>query len=159
MDLVDEQHIARLQVGQDGGEVAGALDHRAGGGAEADPELARDDLCQGGLAEARRAMQQHMVERFAPAARRLDEHREVLPACPLADELAQGLRPQARLGGVFPGAGRRDRAPPFTVGVPAHRAPLCASSRRLSRITASTPAPSPSRSAIRVTTGCASCLR
>ena len=29
VDLVDEQHVARLQVGQQRGEVAGALDHRA----------------------------------------------------------------------------------------------------------------------------------
>ena len=35
VDFVDEQHVARLQVGQDRGEVAGALDHRPGGGAEA----------------------------------------------------------------------------------------------------------------------------
>ncbi len=53
VDLVDEQHVARLQVGEDRGEVAGALDHRPGGGAEADAEFARDDLRQRGLAEAR----------------------------------------------------------------------------------------------------------
>jgi hypothetical protein len=28
MDLIDEQHIARLQVGQERGQVAGALEHR-----------------------------------------------------------------------------------------------------------------------------------
>ena len=28
VDLVDEQHVARLQVGEQGGEVAGAHDHR-----------------------------------------------------------------------------------------------------------------------------------
>ena len=68
VDLVDEQHVARLQVGQDGGEVAGALDHRAGGGAEADAQLAGDDLGERGLAEAGRAVQQHVVQRLAPAA-------------------------------------------------------------------------------------------
>ena len=55
VDLVDEQDVPRLQVGQNGGEVAGALDHRAGGGAEADAQLAGDDLGQRGLAEAGRA--------------------------------------------------------------------------------------------------------
>ena len=31
VDLVDEQHVVRFEVGQDGGQVAGALEHRAGG--------------------------------------------------------------------------------------------------------------------------------
>ena len=37
-------------------------------------ELARDDLRQRGLAEARRADEQHVVERFFPGAGGLDEH-------------------------------------------------------------------------------------
>ena len=65
MDLVDEQHVARLQIGQQRGEIAGALDHRARGGAEADPQLARDDLRQRRLAEAGRPEEQHVVERLA----------------------------------------------------------------------------------------------
>ena len=36
VNLVDEQYVARLQVGQQGGQVAGALDHRAGRRAQAD---------------------------------------------------------------------------------------------------------------------------
>ena len=55
----------RLEVGEDGGEVAGLGQHRAGGGAEVHPQLAGDDLGQRGLAEARRAEQQHVVERLA----------------------------------------------------------------------------------------------
>ena len=98
VDLVDEQHVARLQIGQDRGEVAGALDHRAGGGAEADAEFARHDLRQRGLAEAGRPVQQHMVQRLAAPAGGLDEDGEVLAAGLLADELGQRLRPQAGLG-------------------------------------------------------------
>ncbi len=29
VDLIDEEHIARLQVGEDRGEIAGTLEHRA----------------------------------------------------------------------------------------------------------------------------------
>jgi hypothetical protein len=29
VDLVDEQHVARFEIGQDGGQVAGAFEHRA----------------------------------------------------------------------------------------------------------------------------------
>ena len=65
VDLVDEQHVGVLEVGQQRGEVAGLGDHRAGGGAEADPHLARDDLRQRRLAEPGRAEEQHMVDRLA----------------------------------------------------------------------------------------------
>ena len=50
VDLVDEQHIALFQVGQQGRKVAGLGDHRPGGGAEIHAQLTRHDLCQGGLA-------------------------------------------------------------------------------------------------------------
>ena len=42
MDLVDEQHIAGCEVGEQCGKIAGRLNDRPRGGAEADPELARD---------------------------------------------------------------------------------------------------------------------
>ena len=65
VDLVDEEHVALFEVGEQRGEVAGLGDHRAGGGAEIDAELAGDDLGQRRLAEAGRADEQHMVERLA----------------------------------------------------------------------------------------------
>ena len=77
MDLVDEQHVARLEVGEQRREVAGALEHRARRLAQVDAELVRDDVRQRRLAEARRAEQQHVVERFAALPRRLDEDREL----------------------------------------------------------------------------------
>ena len=44
VDLVDEQHVVRLQVGQQRGQVAGLLDHRAGGLAQVDAQLVGDDV-------------------------------------------------------------------------------------------------------------------
>ena len=58
MDLVDEQHIARLQIGEDRREIAGPLEHRARGLAQVDAELGGDDVRQRRLAEARRAEDQ-----------------------------------------------------------------------------------------------------
>ena len=81
-------------------------DHRTGGGAEADAELARDDLRQRGLAEAGRAVEQHVVQRLAAAARRLDEDGEVFAQRLLADELGERQRTQG-LDGVLLGANRR----------------------------------------------------
>ena len=77
MDLVDEQDVALLEIGEQRGEIARLGDHRAGGGAEADAELAGDDLRQRGLAEPGRAEEQHMVERLA-ALGGLDEDLQVL---------------------------------------------------------------------------------
>ncbi len=65
MDLVDEQDVARLEIGELRGEIAGLGDHRAGGRAEIDAELARHDLGERRLAEAGRPDEQHVVERLA----------------------------------------------------------------------------------------------
>src|SRR5262249_34190606 len=45
MELVDKEHIARLEIGQERGKIAAALDDRARGGAEAHTHLARDMKC------------------------------------------------------------------------------------------------------------------
>ena len=74
MDLVDEQHVARFEIGEQRGEIAGFGDHRAGGGAEIDAQFARHDLRQRGFAETGRADEQHVVERFFARGRRLDEY-------------------------------------------------------------------------------------
>jgi hypothetical protein len=55
VDLVDKQDVARLQIGQHRGEVAGPLNDRAGGGAKADRQFTGDDLRQGCLAEPGRS--------------------------------------------------------------------------------------------------------
>ncbi len=106
MDFVDEQHVARLQIGQQRGQIAGLGDHRAGGGAEIDAQFARDDLRQSRLAQSRRTDEQHVIERFFTPARRLDEHPHIGARLFLADEFVEPLRPQrgidvvvARLGG------------------------------------------------------------
>ena len=97
MDLVDEQDVARLEVGQLGGEVAGLGDDRPGGRAEIDAELARDDLGERRLAEAWRADEQHVIERFASRLRRFDEDLQVLARRFLAGEIGQHLRAQGRV--------------------------------------------------------------
>ena len=93
VDLVDEEHVAILEIGEERGEVAGLGDHRAGGRAEIDAELARHDLRERGLAQPGRPGEQHMVERLAPRARRLDEHLEISADLGLTDELGERLRP------------------------------------------------------------------
>ncbi len=92
MDLIDEQHVARLKIGQQSGEIAGLGNHGAGGGAEVHAQLARDDLRQRRFAKSRRPDEQHVVERLFPRACGLDEHREIGARLFLADEFGQPLR-------------------------------------------------------------------
>ena len=103
MDLVDKEDIAFVEVGQEGGEVAGLFDGGAGGGADLDVHLGGDDAGQSGFPEAGRAVEQDMVERFAAAAGGLDEDREVILDFFLADVVVHGTGAQRAF--VFIGAG------------------------------------------------------
>ncbi len=94
MDLVDEQHLAGLEVGHDRGQIAGAFDRGARRGAERRAHLARDHVCERGLAEAGRAVEQDVIERLVAIARRLDEHAQVVEYAILADELLERARAQ-----------------------------------------------------------------
>ena len=67
VDLVHEEHGARLERREEGGDVALALERRARRLHERHVELVRDDLRERGLAEPGRAGEQHVVERLAPA--------------------------------------------------------------------------------------------
>ena len=108
VDLVDEQHVARFEIGEQGRKVAGLGDDGAGGGAEADAHLAAEDLRQRGLAEAGRAGEQDVVERIAAIAGGGDEDFQVGLGRLLAGEIVERRRPQRavdRLAGLALGVG------------------------------------------------------
>ena len=83
-----------LERGELGREIPRLGDHRTRGRAEVDPELAGDDLGEGGLAQAGRPDEQHVVERLALALGGFDEHLEVLAQRRLAGEVGEHLRTQ-----------------------------------------------------------------
>ena len=70
VDLVDEQHLALGEAGEQRGQVAGALDRRAAGHPDRRAELGRDDHREAGLAQPGRPGQQHVVRRPARGAAR-----------------------------------------------------------------------------------------
>ena len=79
VDLVDEEHVARLDRGEDRGDVL-LLERGAGDRAEADAELLAHDLRQRRLPEAGRAREQDVVERLAAPLGRVERD---LPSCSL----------------------------------------------------------------------------
>jgi hypothetical protein len=117
VDFIDEQHIARLEIGEDRCEIAGPGQHGARGRTEIDAQLAGHNLRQRRLAEARWSREQHMVERFGAGPRRLDEYREIFPRLLLAHELGQPLGPHTRLERILLRARRCDEAVDFGLGL------------------------------------------
>ena len=97
MDLVDEQHIIGFQIGQQRGQIAGALQHGARCLSQIDAHLKRDDMSQRGLAQTGRAEQERVIERFAALAGRSDENFQLITGFLLTDIFIQLLRPQCAL--------------------------------------------------------------
>ena len=91
MDLIEEENLARFERSENGGEVALALEERAGTGLDGDAELVGDDLRERGFAQAGRAVEQDVIERIAAAARGLDGDGDVFLHARLADEVGHGL--------------------------------------------------------------------
>src|SRR6266849_942073 len=91
MDLIEEKDLAGLERGKDGGQIALALEQRAGAGLDGYTQFVREDLRERRLAQARWPVEQDVVERLAAAARRLDGNRDVLLHPRLPDEIGQAL--------------------------------------------------------------------
>ena len=95
MNLIEKENFACFERREDGRQVALALEQRAGTGLDVDAQLVGDDLRQRSLAQSRRAVEQHVIERFAAAARGLDGDLDVFFHALLADEIGHALRAHA----------------------------------------------------------------
>ncbi len=94
MDLIDKQHVALIEVGQQRRKVALFFNGRAAGDAQIDVHFVGDDAREGGFAQTRRAVKQHMVKAFAAAQRRLNIDLKVFLDLILADIFAHHARTQ-----------------------------------------------------------------
>jgi len=99
MDLVDEENVAVGKGGQLGGEVAGPFQHRSGGAPDPGSHLARDDLGERRLPEARWAGEEDVVERLAAFFCGGDGDGKSLLDLRLAHELVEARRPDRRVVG------------------------------------------------------------
>ena len=153
VDLVDEEHVAVVEVGEDRREVAGALERRTARDPQVRVHLGGDDARERRLAGPRRAREQQMVDGLAALLRREQEDLEMLGQARLADELVEVARPQRRLLGRLHRIGARAAAALPSRVTLAHA--FTARRRRASRRRSST-APSAGRSARTARTSSAS---
>src|ERR1019366_4832978 len=72
VNFIEKKYFLLLERRQDRGQVALALQQRAGAGFDHDAQLAGNDLRERRLAESWRTIQQHVVQSFAAAESRLD---------------------------------------------------------------------------------------
>ncbi len=109
VDLVHEEHVAVLEVGQQRRQVAGARQHRTGRDAKTGPHLGRDDAGERGLAQSRRSGEQEVVGGLVARPGRAEHDLEVSHQLALPDELGQGARSERDLGAAVLFVGdRRD---------------------------------------------------
>jgi hypothetical protein len=97
VDLVEEEHLALVERGQHGREVAGVLDGRAAGHPDRLLDLGGDDHGERGLPQPGRPGEQHVVGGAPPPLRRLEHQAELVAHPGLPGELAEPARAQGRL--------------------------------------------------------------
>jgi len=111
MDFIDEQHVAWFKIGQQRGQIAGPLQHRARGLAQVDLHFVGEDVGQRGFTQTRRAEDQHVVQRFGAFARGADENFHLLAHHRLTDVVRQMARTDLSVERDFFGAlAGRDQA-------------------------------------------------
>src|SRR3954447_14645992 len=149
VDLVEEEHLALTEGGEQGGEVAGPFDRRPGGDPQRCPDLGGKDHRQRRLAEPGRTRQQDVVRRPAALLCRCQDEPELLTHPLLTHELRESLRSQRRLDHRVVAFGIRGHE--LCLARLRHDFSVVAHARlslwRLARSSAATPGASPTASA------------
>src|SRR5690606_9691793 len=92
VDPVDAEDVALLELGEDRGEVAGALQSRTRGDVQPDAHLRGHDAGQGRLPQTWWTGEEQVVGRLPAAAGRLEHDAEVVLQLRLTHELREGAR-------------------------------------------------------------------
>ena len=97
MNLVNKEHIPLLQVGKQCRQIALLLNGRTAGDTNVYTHLIGNNARQRGLAQSGRTVQQHMIQRLATGACRLNVNGQVLFHFILPNIVLQGLGTQGIL--------------------------------------------------------------
>ena len=97
MDFVDKEDVLRLEGGEDGGHIPGPLNGRAGSNLDVHSHFLGNDVGQGGFAQARRPVEDDMIQRLPPQLGRLDANGQIILDLGLAHELRQLAGAQGKI--------------------------------------------------------------
>src|SRR5581483_10326783 len=103
VNLVDEEDVAVVEVGEQRGQIAGELEGGPRRDPEADLHLVGDDAGQRGLPEPRRAREKRVVDGLPPFASSAQKDLEAFAYLGLAVELLQPVGSEAHLLWLFRG--------------------------------------------------------
>ena len=95
VNFVEKKKIARIERREHRGEVALFLEQRPGADFDGRAHFVRQNLRERGLAQARRPVEQHVIERLAARARRLHGDLQIFLHAILADVIAEARRADA----------------------------------------------------------------
>ena len=96
VNFIEKKEIALVERSEHGGQVAFFLEQRTRAYFDRHAHLVCENLRQRGLAEARRTVKQHVIERFFAGAGGLDRDRQIFFHARLADVIVEALRAHAR---------------------------------------------------------------
>lgn len=97
MDLIDEQHVAVFQFGQDRRQIAGSLESWAGSDLKVAAHLRRNDVRKRRLPEAWRTGEKQVVSRLSTASGGTEHDTEVALEFLLSDKLRERAGPKSWL--------------------------------------------------------------
>ena len=95
MNFVQKENFLGFERSEDRGQIAFALEQRTRAGLDRNVQFVGDNLRQGRFAQPRRPIEQHVIQRFAAAARRLDGDLDIFFDAFLSDVVVESLGPHA----------------------------------------------------------------
>ena len=101
MYLVYEKDIVGFERSEHAGQVTGLVQHRTGGHLDIHSQLVGDDIGEGGLAQAGRTEEEHVVEGFATLLGRTHEDAKIVEHLLLPRKAVEALGAQSALDLAF----------------------------------------------------------
>ncbi len=90
MNLINKKDVAAAEIGEDGGQIARTLNDRPCRDLEIGAHLVGNDRGQGGLAQARRAVEQDVIQGFFATLSGFDENAQIVAQLVLARSSRSG---------------------------------------------------------------------
>ncbi len=101
MNLVDEKHVAFLQVCENRCEVTGLFKYGARGDMNLCSHFRRNNMRKGGLAETWRAKEQNVIKGFPTITGSMDEDSKIRHQALLPDELFEAFGTKSLFDRLF----------------------------------------------------------